>query len=66
MEKNCYLLTEYAFRTEIYQGRGPRVQTVLARSVRKDRGLNILHYEKHSRLMSSLFYGPRIRKDLQA
>ena len=40
-----YLLTEFAFRTV---DQGPEVRTELARSVRKDRGLNILQYEKQT------------------
>ena len=30
------------------------------RSVPKDRGLNILQYEKHTRLINSLLHGPAI------
>ena len=54
---NYYLLTEFAFRTIRYQDQGPEVRTELARSVRKNRGLNILQYEKQTRLINSLSDG---------
>ena len=50
-----YLLTEFAFRTARYSDQGPEVWTELARSMRKDRGLTILQYEKKTRLIG----GPR-------
>ena len=56
---NYYLLTEFAFRTVRYQDQGPEVWTELARSVRKDRGLNILQYEKQTKLINSLLDGQR-------
>ena len=52
-----YLLTEFAFRTVRYYDEGPEVRTELARSVRRDRGLNILQYEKQTRLINSLLDG---------
>ena len=57
-----HLLTEFAFRTVRYQDRDPEVRTDLARSVRKDRGLNILLYEKQTRLINSLLHGQRMRE----
>ena len=56
---NYYLLTEFAFRTVRYQDQGPEVRTELERSVRKDRGLNILQYEKETRLINSLLMAKR-------
>ena len=56
---NYYLLTEFAFRTVRYLDQGPEVRTELARSVSKDRGLNILQYEKQTRLINSLLDGQR-------
>ena len=41
---------------------GVGVGTELARSVLKDRGLDILQDEKHIRLMNSLFYGLGMRE----
>ena len=58
---NYYLLTEFAFRTVRYYNQGPEVRTELARSVRKDRGLNILQYEKQTRLINSLSEGQEMR-----
>ena len=58
---NYYLLTEFAFRTVRYQDQGPEVRTELARSLRKDRGLNILQYEKQTRLINSLLDGQEMR-----
>ena len=62
INNNYYLLTKFAFRTVIYQDQGPEVRTELARSVRKDRGLNILQYEKETRLLYSLFNGQEMRE----
>ena len=59
---NYYLLTEFAFRTVRYQDQGPEVRTELARSVRKDRGLNILQYEKQTRLINGLLDGQDMRE----
>ena len=56
-----YLLTEFAFRTVRYYDQGSEVQTELARSMRKDRGLNILQYEKQTRLINSLLDGQEMR-----
>ena len=58
-----YLITKCAFCTIIYKDQGPGVRTELARSVHKDRGLNILQYEKHTQLINSLLYELRIRED---
>ena len=55
-----YLLTEFAFRTVRYQDQGAEVRTELARSVR-DRSLNILQYEKQTRLINSLLDGQEMR-----
>ena len=57
---NYYLLTEFAFRTVRYQDQGLRAE--LARSVRKDRGLNILQYEKQTRLINNLLDGQEMRE----
>ena len=54
-----YLLTEFAFRSVRYQDQGPEVRTELARSVRYDRGLNILQYEKQIWLINSLLMAKR-------
>ena len=62
INNNYYLLTEFAFRTVIYQDQGPEVRTELARSLRKDRGLNILQYEKETRLLYSLFNVQEMRE----
>ena len=51
-----YLLNEFAFRTVRYQDQCPEVRTELAKSMRKDRDLNILQHEKQSRLINSLLY----------
>ena len=50
------LLTEFAFHTVKYYDQDLAVWTELARPVRKDRGLNILQYEKQTRLIDSLVY----------
>ena len=50
------MLSEFAFLTLNYSRQGLVVQTELARSVRKDRDLNILPYEKQTRLIGSLLY----------
>ena len=54
----CYLLTEFVFRTVIYEDqkvdKGLVVRTEFARSVREDRGLNIFQYENQTLLISSL------------
>ena len=57
-----YLLTEFAFRTVRYEDQGPEVRTELARSVRKNRGLNILQYEKQTRLINSLSDAREVRE----
>ena len=38
------------------------MRTELARSVRKDRGLNILQYKKQTRLINSLLDGQEMRE----
>ena len=48
-----YLLTEFAFRTVRYEDLGPYARTSQARSVLQDLGLNILLYEKQTRLINS-------------
>ena len=53
-------MTEFAFRTVRYQDQGPG--TELARSVRKDRGLNILQYEKQTQLLNSLLDAQEMRE----
>ena len=57
-----YLLTEFTFRTVRYQDQGPEVRTELARSARKDRDLNILQYEKITRLMNGLLHGQEMKE----
>ena len=42
----------------MYLDQGPGVRTELAKSVRKDRGLNILQFEKRTRLINNLLYVP--------
>ena len=49
--KTCTLFGMWFLR---YQDRDLEVRTELARSMRKDRSLNILLYEKQTRLINSL------------
>ena len=49
--KTYHILTELTFHTAKYQDRGLIVLTKIERSVRKDQALNILPYEKQTRLI---------------
>ena len=57
-----YLLTEFVFCTVRFLDQGPEVRIELAGSVRKDRGPNILQYEKQTRLINSLLHGQEMKE----
>ena len=48
-----YLLIQFAFHTLRYYDQGPEVRTELVRSMREDRSLNILQYEKKTWLRNN-------------
>ena len=50
------LFTEFAFRTIKYSDQSLEVWSELAKSVRKDQGLDVLQYEKQTWLTKSLLY----------